>query len=170
LTDQANERGSVLFPLQPMSREPQHRTLAEARHLLGVRDLMDRRYHEPLDVATLARIACASPGHFSRRFRAAFGEPPHRYLVTRRMEAAQRLLRTSDLSLAEISHAVGFRSLGSFSSRFAQLVGEPPGAYRRRWRDAPRAAEAARIPSCIVARWTRPHRSGTERTVRAGVG
>src|SRR3954471_209862 len=91
---------------------------AAARHLLRARDLIDARYAEPLDVAAIARAAHASPAHFSRSFRAAFGETPHQYLITRRMERAKHLLRSTNLSVTEVSLEVGFRSLGSFSATF----------------------------------------------------
>src|SRR5215472_7359680 len=99
--------------------------------LRRVRDLMDRDYAEPLDVPALARAALMSPGHFSRSFRAAFGETPYSYLMTRRIERAQALLRRGDLTVTEVCFAVGCSSLGSFNSRFTELVGVPPSTYRR---------------------------------------
>ncbi len=114
---------------------------------------MDRDYAEPLDVPTLARGALMSPGHFSRAFRAAFGETPYGYLMTRRVERAKALLRRGDLSVTEVCMAVGCTSLGSFSARFTELVGETPSAYRAR----DHAAGAA-IPACVAKIRTRPLR------------
>ena len=122
------------------------------RHLLRVRDLMDRAYAAPLDVPALARSAHASESHFSRSFKAAFGETPHRYLLTRRIERAKALLRDGGLPVTEVCLAVGFTSLGSFSATFRRLVGESPTAYRHRVD----LDELARIPGCLVKRHTRP--------------
>ena len=116
---------------------------------------MDRDYAKPLDVPALARVALMSPGHFSRNFRAAFGETPHSYLMTRRIERAKALLRRGDLSVTEVCFEVGCTSLGSFSSRFTELVGETPSAYRARSHEA-----GASIPSCIAKLMTRPIRNG----------
>ncbi len=91
---------------------------------------MDRAYAEPLDVPALARTALMSPAHFSRQFRAAYGETPYSYLMTRRIERAKALLRRGDMSVTDVCMAVGCTSLGSFSSRFTELVGETPTAYR----------------------------------------
>lgn len=117
--------------------------------------MMDRDYAEPLDVAALARAAHMSPGHFSRSFRAAFGETPYSYLMTRRIERAKALLRRGDQSVTEVCFAVGCTSLGSFSSRFTELVGETPSAYRAR----PHEQDAA-VPACIAKIFTRPIRNG----------
>ncbi|MDO3703130.1 AraC family transcriptional regulator [Micromonospora sp. C28SCA-DRY-2] len=123
-----------------------------ARHLLRVRDLIDRAYAQQLDVRALARSASVSPSYFSRSFKAAFGETPYQYLMSRRMERAKALLRAGDLPVTEICLAVGFTSLGSFSAQFRRVVGESPTAYRRR-----RGHEAlARLPACYVRMWTRP--------------
>ena len=119
------------------------------------RDAMDRDYASPLDVAALARVALMSPGHFSRSFRAAFGETPYSYLMTRRIERAKALLRRGDLSVTDVCFAVGCTSLGSFSSRFTELVGESPSAYRARDHEA-----SAAIPPCIAKIHTRPVRNG----------
>jgi transcriptional regulator GlxA family with amidase domain len=116
---------------------------------------MDRDYAKPLDVAALSRIALMSPGHFSRSFRAAYGETPYGYLMTRRIERAKALLRRGDLSVIEVCMAVGATSLGSFSSRFTELVGESPSAYRARDH-----TDAAQIPSCVVRVAARPVRNG----------
>ena len=116
---------------------------------------MDREYAEPLDVPALAREALMSPGHFSRSFRAAYGETPYSYLMTRRIERAKALLRRGDLTVTEVCFAVGCTSLGSFSSRFTQLIGESPSAYRARDHD-----HGAAIPACMVMVHTRPVRNG----------
>src|SRR3954462_11739881 len=105
---------------------------ADLVRLRRARDPMDRDYAQPLDVSALAREALMSPGHFSRSFRAAFGETPYSYLMTRRIERATALLRRGDLSVTEVCMAVGCSSLGSFSSRFTELMGESPSAYRAR--------------------------------------
>ena len=101
-------------------------------HLRRARDLLDREYARPLDVPRMARAALMSTSHFSRQFRAAFGETPYAYLQSRRLERAMALLRRGDLSVTDVCMAVGFTSLGSFSSTFTRLVGEPPSAYRGR--------------------------------------
>jgi transcriptional regulator GlxA family with amidase domain len=129
--------------------------LEDLVHLRRARDLMDRDYAEPLDVPALARHALMSPGHFSRSFRAAFGETPYSYLMTRRIERAKALLRKGDLSVTEVCFAVGCTSLGSFSTRFTELVGESPSAYRARAHD-----ESAAIPACIAKSYMRPVRNG----------
>jgi transcriptional regulator GlxA family with amidase domain len=123
--------------------------------LRQARDRMDREYAKPLDVPVLARTALMSPGHFSRSFRAAFGETPYSYLMTRRIERAKTLLRRGDLSVTEVCFAVGCTSLGSFSSRFTELVGESPSAYRARDH-----RDSASIPPCYVRLLTRPVRNG----------
>jgi AraC-like DNA-binding protein len=124
-----------------------------ARHLLRAKDLADERYFEALDVPALAAAARLSPAHFSREFRRAFGEAPHQYLLTRRMERAAALLRTTDRSVAEICLAVGLRSLGSFTTSFGRAFGLSPAAYR----DAhPPASTRARIPTCVLQAYARP--------------
>jgi AraC-like DNA-binding protein len=123
-----------------------------SRHLLRVRDLIDRAYPEQLDVAALARSASVSQAYFSRSFRSAFGETPHQYLMSRRMERAMTLLRAGDLSVTEVCFAVGFSSLGSFSTQFRRFVGDSPSAYRQR--DG--HADMAKLPSCYVRMWSRP--------------
>jgi transcriptional regulator GlxA family with amidase domain len=123
-------------------------------HLRRAKDFMDREYARPLDVPAMARAALMSPAHFSRQFRAAYGESPYGYLMTRRIERAKALLRRGDLSVTQVCVAVGCTSLGSFSSRFTELVGESPSAYRAR----DHAALAA-VPSCIVKAHTRPSRN-----------
>ena len=132
--------------------------LANLAHLRRARDLMDREYSRPLDVAELARTALMSPAHFSRQFRAAYGETPYSYLMTRRIERAQALLRRGDMSVTDVCMAVGATSLGSFSTRFTELVGESPSAYRARNHDA-----AAAIPACFAKILSRPVRNGEAR-------
>ncbi|MEV4640808.1 helix-turn-helix transcriptional regulator [Actinoplanes sp. NPDC049548] len=127
--------------------------------LRRVRDRMDRDFAQPLDVPALAREALMSPGHFSRSFRAAFGETPYNHLMTRRIERAKALLRRGDLTVTEVCFAVGCTSLGSFSSRFTELVGETPSAYRARNHDA-----GAAIPACFAKILTRPVRNGEAST------
>lgn len=123
------------------------------RQLLRAKDLIDARYAEPLDVRTLARVAGISSGHFSRQFRRAFGEPPHQYLISRRMERATALLRYTDRPVGEICKTVGLRSVGSFTARFARTFGLSPTAYRATHKPD---AVAAAIPPCELRRWTRP--------------
>ena len=122
--------------------------------LRRAKDRMDREFELPLDVPALARSAAMSAAHFSRSFKAAFGESPYSYLMTRRIERAKALLRRGDMSVTEVCFAVGCTSLGSFSSRFAELVGEPPSAYRARGH-----SEAAAIPSCVLRVMTKPSRN-----------
>ncbi|MCA1217106.1 helix-turn-helix transcriptional regulator [Streptomyces sp. 8L] len=129
--------------------------LEDLVRLRRARDLMDRAYAQPLDVPALARTALMSPGHFSRSFRAAFGESPYSYLMTRRIERAKALLRRGDVTVTEACFAVGCTSLGSFSSRFTELVGESPSAYRAR----PHHGSAA-VPPCVAKIHTRPVRNG----------
>lgn len=117
---------------------------------------MDRDYAQPLDVPALAEIALMSAGHFSRSFRAAFGETPYSYLMTRRIERAKALLRRGDMSVTDVCFAVGCTSLGSFSSRFTELVGESPSAYRARPHE-----EGAAVPACVAKALTRPVRNGS---------
>ncbi len=126
-----------------------------ARHLLRAKDLADARYAEPLEVADLARAAGLSKAHFSREFRAAFGESPHAYLLTRRLERAAALLRTTDRSVAEICFAVGLQSVGSFTTSFTRTYGRSPTAYRAAF---PPASELARVPACVVRFYGRPQR------------
>lgn len=135
--------------------------LDELRHLRRARDLIDREYARPLDVPALARAAYMSPAHFSRQFRAAYGETPYSYLMTRRIERAKTLLRRGDMSVTDVCMAVGCTSLGSFSTRFTELVGESPSAYRARGHTPP-----APIPGCWARLVTRPSRNG-EAPVRA---
>jgi AraC-like DNA-binding protein len=123
------------------------------RHLLRAKDLADARYREPVDVPTMARAAYLSPAHFSREFRRTFGETPHQYLLTRRLERAAALLRTTDRSVADICLMVGLRSVGSFTTSFGRLFGLSPTAYRASF---PPAVTRARIPTCIQQAYARP--------------
>jgi transcriptional regulator GlxA family with amidase domain len=133
---------------------------AEAQHLQDlarlrrVRDRMDREYAHPLDVEALAAGVNMSAGHLSRQFRAAYGESPYAYLMTRRIERAMALLRRGDLSVTEVCFAVGCQSLGTFSTRFTELVGMPPSTYRR---EVARTTEG--MPPCVVKQVTRPVRN-----------
>jgi AraC-like DNA-binding protein len=127
-----------------------------ARHLLRAKDLADSRYFEPLDVDDLARAAKLSRAHFSREFRRAFGEPPHSYLLTRRLERAAALLRTTDRSVADICFSIGLQSVGSFTTSFTRTYGVSPTAYRTMF---PPAADHARVPTCVLRFYGRPQRS-----------
>ena len=127
--------------------------LDDLARLRRARDTMDRDYASPLDVPALARGALMSPGHFSRSFRAAYGETPYSYLMTRRIERAKALLRRGDRSVTDVCFEVGCTSLGSFSSRFTELVGESPSAYRARAHE-----ESAAIPACVAKVYSRPVR------------
>jgi transcriptional regulator GlxA family with amidase domain len=127
--------------------------LANLAHLRRARDLMDREYARPLDVAELARTALMSTAHFSRQFRAAYGETPYSYLMTRRIERAMALLRLSDLSVTDVCLAVGCTSLGSFSASFTKLVGETPTSYRARDH-----SNLSSVPGCVAKDLTRPSR------------
>lgn len=127
--------------------------LEDLVRLRRARDVMDRDYAQPLDVPALASVALMSTGHFARSFRAAYGETPYGYLMTRRVERAKALLRRGDMSVTDVCFAVGCTSLGSFSSRFTELVGETPSAYRAR-----RHEDGAAIPACVAKVRTRPVR------------
>ena len=129
------------------------------RHLLRAKDLADGRYFDPLDVDDLARAAGLTRAHFSREFRRAFGESPHAYLLTRRLERAAALLRTTDRSVAEICFAVGLQSVGSFTTSFTRTFGRSPTAYRAAF---PPASLHARLPACVVHAYSRPQRSTFE--------
>ena len=131
--------------------------LANLVYLRRARDLIDREYARPLDVPAMARHALMSPAHFSRRFRAAYGETPYGYLMTRRIERAMALLRAGS-SVTEACMAVGCTSLGSFSTRFTELVGETPSAYRQREHPAVEA-----MPPCVARVLTRPARDASGR-------
>ncbi len=124
-----------------------------ARPLLRAKDLADTRYFEQLTVADLATVADMSPSHFSRGFSETFGESPHQYLLTRRLERAATLLRTSDWSVARICFAVGWNSVGSFTTSFHRVFGQSPTAYRTSF---PPAGAWLRIPRCIAQAYGRP--------------
>jgi AraC-like DNA-binding protein len=124
-----------------------------ARHLTRAKDLADARYFEPLGVDDLAGAAGLSRAHFSREFRRAFGESPHAYLLTRRLERAAALLRTTDNSVAEICFSVGLQSVGSFTTSFGRTFGKSPTAYRDSF---PPASAYARVPGCVVRAYARP--------------
>jgi AraC-like DNA-binding protein len=127
-----------------------------ARHLLRAKDLADARYFEPLDVDALARAAGLSRAHFSREFRRAFGESPHAYLLTRRLERAAALLRSTDRSVADICFSVGLASVGSFTTSFTRTFGASPTAYRAEF---PPAADWAMVPTCVLRFYGRPRNS-----------
>jgi len=132
--------------------KPQH--LDDLARMRRVRDRIDRDYAEPLDVEALAHDAHMSAGHLTRQFKAAYGESPYSYLMTRRIERAMSLLRMGDRSVTEICYEVGCSSLGTFSTRFTELVGMPPSTYRQREAEA-----TAGMPSCVAKQVTRPVRN-----------
>jgi AraC-like DNA-binding protein len=133
--------------------------LPSTRHLLRAKDLVDARYSDPLDVSTLAGVAHLSEAHFIREFRRAFGETPHQYLLTRRLERAAELLRNTDRSVADICFAVGLASVGSFTTSFKRAFGITPTGYRAAY---PPAARQARVPTCVLLAWSRPNSSFRE--------
>jgi AraC-like DNA-binding protein len=141
------ERGE--WSNKDMSRESEESN----RRLLRARDAMDRAYAQPLDISTLARIACSSEAHFIRTFRATFGETPHRYLQRRRVERSMYLLRETERSVTDICFDIGFSSLGTFSRTFREIMGETPTAYRQR-------AQRQPVPTCFAMSWTRPSSFG----------
>jgi AraC-like DNA-binding protein len=130
------------------------RQLDDLARLRRARDRIDREYAQPLDIEAIASGVNMSAGHFSRRFRAAYGESPYSYLMTRRIERAMALLRRGDLSVTDVCFEVGCSSLGTFSTRFTELVGMPPSAYRTE-----QAAATAGMPSCVAKQVTRPVRN-----------
>jgi len=131
-----------------------------ARHLLRAKDLADARYFEPLGVGEMAAAAGLSRAHFSREFRRAFGESPHAYLLTRRLERAAALLRNTDRSVADICFSVGLQSVGSFTTSFTRTFGVSPTTYRASF---PPASDHALIPACVVRAYARPqHRTFRE--------
>ncbi|MFF4541963.1 helix-turn-helix transcriptional regulator [Streptomyces aureus] len=151
----------------------QAQRLADLARLRRVRDRIDREYAQPLDVEALARDVGVSAGHLSRQFRAAYGESPYAYLMTRRIERATALLRRGDVSVTEVCFAVGCASLGTFTTRFTELVGMPPGAFRRQAakaaadragaagapRDAGSAITVEGMPACVAKQVSRPVRN-----------
>ena len=128
------------------------------RHLVRAKDLADARYTEPLTVDDLAATALMSRAHFSREFKKSFGESPHSYLLTRRLERAASLLRSTDWSVADICMAVGLTSVGSFTSSFTKAYGRPPTAYRASF---PPAAALVPIPGCVLRAYGRPVKGST---------
>jgi AraC-like DNA-binding protein len=141
------------------------RLVPSERHLLRARDLVDARYTEPLEVVDLARAAGLSRAHFSREFKRSFGESPHAYLLTRRLERAASLLRSTDRTVAAICFAVGLRSVGSFTTSFTRTYGVTPTAYRASF---PPASRYALIPTCVLRAYGRPqHRTFREDTAAA---
>jgi AraC-like DNA-binding protein len=135
------------------------------RRLVRARDLADARYFEALSVDDLASAACLSRAHFSREFRRAFGESPHVYLLTRRLERAAAMLRGTDRSVADICLSVGVQSIGSFTTSFSRTYGMSPTAYRAAY---PPAAAYALVPSCVLRAYGRPQRSTFREDSRPG--
>ena len=127
-----------------------------ARHLLRAKDLIDARFREPLDVPALARAAHLSPAHFSREFRRAFGETPHQYLLTRRLERAAAFLRNTDRTVMDVCLSVGLSSVGSFTTTFTRTFGLSPTAYRAAH---PPPSNRVRIPTCVLQAYARPQSS-----------
>ena len=132
-----------------------------ARHLLRAKDLADARYPERLDVDDMAGAAGLSKAHFSREFRRAFGESPHAYLLTRRLERAAALLRMTDWSVAEVCVEVGLQSIGSFTTSFKRAYGQTPTEYRA---SQPPAGTFAKVPSCVLRTYLRPERARFKKT------
>ncbi|SCF11698.1 transcriptional regulator, AraC family [Micromonospora coriariae] len=142
------------------SRPDEAQHLRDLARLRRVRDRIDREYAQPLDVEALARGVHMSSGHLSRQFRAAYGESPYAYLMTRRIERAMALLRRGDLSVTDVCFTVGCSSLGTFSTRFTELVGVPPSVYRARATHA-----TAGLPACVAKQVTRPIRNREARAI-----
>lgn len=141
-------------------------SLPLSRHLQRAKDLVDLHYAEALTVEDLARAAGFSPAHFSREFRRAFGDSPHAYLLTRRLERAAALLRGTDSTVADICMAVGLESVGSFTTSFVRMFGKTPVAYRASF---PPAATYALVPACVLRAYGRPqHRTFREDSARTG--
>ena len=122
-----------------------------SRGLLRAKDLIDARYAEPLDLPALARVAELSSAHFSREFHRAFGESPHRYLISVRMQRAAALLRNTDRPVGEICRAVGLQSVGSFTTCFGRVFGVSPTVYR-----ASHGPDPSAIPPCVIRARARP--------------
>jgi AraC-like DNA-binding protein len=132
-----------------------------ARHLLRAKDLADARYSEPVRVKDMAAAAGLSKAHFSREFSRTFGESPHHYLLTRRLERAAALLRMTDWTVGEICVSVGLSSVGSFTTSFKRAFGATPTSYRAK---QPPAALAARVPSCVLRTYLRPETARFKKT------
>ena len=131
-----------------------------ARHLLSAKDLVDARYMDPIGVDDMAKAAGLSRAHFSREFRRTFGESPHSYLLTRRLERAAARLRMTDWPVADVCWSVGLQSLGSFTTSFTRTYGMSPTAYRAAY---PPAADHAMVPTCVLRAFGRPqHRTFRE--------
>ena len=141
------------------TRTPEEQHLRDLAVLRRVKDRIDREYAQPLDVEALARGVNMSAGHLSRQFKAAYGEAPYGYLMTRRIERAMAMLRRGDLSVTEVCFAVGCSSLGTFSTRFTELVGVPPSVYRDQF-----ALATDGMPPCVAKQVTRPVRNREART------
>ena len=137
----------------PTSRSADAQRLSELALLRRARDRMDREFDQPLDVEALARFVHMSSGHFSRQFKAAYGEAPYSYLMTRRIERAMALLRRGELSVTDVCFTVGFQSLGTFSTRFTELVGVPPSTYREQTRGI------TDMPTCVTQHAHKPVRN-----------
>jgi AraC-like DNA-binding protein len=137
------------------SKPTPEQRLQDLVRLRRVRDRIDREYTQPLDVEALARGEHMSAGHLSREFKAAYGESPYSYLMTRRIERAMTLLRRGGLSVTDVCFAVGCSSLGTFSTRFTELVGITPSTYRRLAETSP----AGELPGCVSKQVTRPIRN-----------
>ena len=144
------------MPVQGLGDTDGMLVVPPVRHLLRARDLADARYFDPLRVDDLARAAGLSRAYFSREFRRAFGESPHAYLLTRRLERAAALLRSTDRSIADICFAVGLRSVGSFTTSFKRAYGIPPTTYRGTF---PPASDRALVPTCVLRAYGRPQHS-----------
>lgn len=142
-----------------MTQKTDSTHLRDLARLRRVRDRIDREYRQPLDVEALARGVHMSAGHLSREFKAAYGESPYSYLMTRRIERAMALLRRGDLSVTEVCFEVGCASLGTFSTRFTELVGQSPGAFRRAALGAAAPVTTDGIPPCVARQVTRPVRN-----------
>ncbi len=140
-------------------------SLPPARHLLRAKDLADASYLEQVVVPDMARAAGLSPAHFSREFRRAFGESPHAYLLTRRLERAAAMLRSTDTTVLDICISVGLRSVGSFTSSFRRVYGMTPTAYRPSF---PSADQHARVPACVLRAYTRRPQPRVSRAGRNG--
>jgi transcriptional regulator GlxA family with amidase domain len=149
-------RVGTIVPVASRSHPQQLDDLVVLRR---VRDRMDREYAQPLNVEVLARGANMSAGHLSRRFKAAYGESPYSYLMTRRIERAMALLRLGELSVTDVCFAVGCSSLGTFSTRFTELVGVAPSIYRQHATGSLATGSLAGIPSCMAKQVTRPVRN-----------
>jgi AraC-like DNA-binding protein len=134
-------------------------------HLRRARDHIDRYFADPLDLSCLASVAGVSKFHFQRLFTATYGSSPAAYLSERRVERAQDLLRSTNLTVTEVCHAVGYSSLGSFSSRFRAIVGESPRDFQRRW-----GAHAPRIPGCVLLMWGLAERAGSASQEKRAAG